>query len=261
MSFKLFFLLLLTSNLYAQDSLRLSKTIPVMAEYIAVDNLENIYVVTPSNDILKYDKTGELKYTQNFKLYGKPTSFDVSNLMEIYVFYREANTVLYLDNTLSERGITDFTTGRFGLVTAVARSYDNGLWVWDQADLQLKKSTKEQQNIISSGNPLVLGTGTITPYLIADNGSNVILVDSNGIIVCDVFANFIRSIKIKKPGIVQLLGQKLYYVSSTQLFMIDIKTFEQKMVYRFNQLPDLAVVAGKRIYTVVKGSGKIEIWE
>ncbi len=259
MPFKLLFLLFFPLAVQAQDSLHLVGSIPVSASLVTADNLGNLYIVNLQNDIVKYDKNGEQKFSQNFKIYGKPTSIDVSNPMEIYVFYREANTVLYLDNTLSERGKTDLATGPFGLVTAAARSYDNGLWVWDQADLQLKKCTKEQENITSSGNPLVLGKGNAAPYLLADNGSRVFMADSNGISVFDVFANFVKKIPIKKPGMIQVLGQKLYYLDSTKLICLDIETMEQRAIFNFTKTPQQAVVSGQRVYNF--SNGKIEMWE
>ncbi len=259
MPLKLLFLLLFPMAVQAQDSLHLVGTMPVSASLIAADNLGNLYVVNLQNDIFKYDKNGEQKFSQNFKLYGKPTSIDVSNPMEIYVFYRDANTVLYLDNTLSERGKTDFTTGPFGLVTAVARSYDNGLWVWDQVDLQLKKCTKEQESVTTSGNPLILGKGNTTPYLIVDNGSKVFMADSNGISVFDVFANFIKKIPIIKPSLIQVLGQELYFLSSNKLISLDAENMKQKTICNFTKTNQQAVVSGKRVYTFSKE--KIEMWE
>src|SRR6478672_5274711 len=92
------------------------------------DNLGNIFVISPTNDIEKYDKNGLKTATANFKVLGNITSIDASNPFEIYVFYRDQNKILYLDNLLNLRGETDLESIGVSQCAAVARSFDNQIW-------------------------------------------------------------------------------------------------------------------------------------
>jgi hypothetical protein len=65
---------------------------------ISSDNLENLFVITPTNDIIKYNKNGQKLATANFKVLGNISSIDAGNPFEIYVFYRDQNKIIFLDN-------------------------------------------------------------------------------------------------------------------------------------------------------------------
>ena len=83
-------------------------SIPVpFGSSIHSDYLENVYVITPTNDITKYNKSGLKLASANFKILGNISWIDASNPFEIYVFFRDQNKLLFLDNLLNLKGECD----------------------------------------------------------------------------------------------------------------------------------------------------------
>src|SRR5574343_2110861 len=117
---------------------------------ISTDNLENLYVATPTNDIIKYDKNGIKLATTNFKVLGNISSIDATNPFEIYVFYRDQNRIIFLDNLLNLRGECDMESIGVSQIACVARSFDNQIWLFDAADQKLKKYAKDLKLISES---------------------------------------------------------------------------------------------------------------
>lgn len=213
----------------------LHKTISIEAKNMETDRLGNLYVVTNNNKLYKYNSDGKLIGTLNYNYVGNITAVDASNPLEVYVFYQELNRILYLDNNLAYRGETDL--GKVGVVqaSAIARSFDNGIWAFDIADLQLKRIDKKGENVQNSGNVRQFVIKQIQPHLIIDNNDKVFVNDSiNGVLVFDVFATYLKTIPIKGAKQLKVIEDDLYYYAQHQLFRYNQKSMK---TFQFN-LPD-----------------------
>src|SRR5690606_30517568 len=82
------------------DSIKMSK-----GKLIEIDPLGNLYITTATNDIIKYDSKGKLLATVNYKVLGNISWIDASNPFEIYVFYRDQNKLIILDNLLNQHSV------------------------------------------------------------------------------------------------------------------------------------------------------------
>lgn len=193
-----------------------------LADVVSADVLGNVYISGSGNTINKY-VNANLKFTQNIKLYGTLTSMDVSNPMEIYVFFKDAAQVLFLDNTLSFRGSMDLS-GK-GMVTCMCRSFDNGIWLFDQAEMQLKKSDKSGNILQTAGNAAMTGARQLNPFAMQDDGNYIYVADStSGFYVYDLNANFVK--KISVPGVTAFYAEshQLRYISNGKIYECDVRT-------------------------------------
>jgi hypothetical protein len=207
----------------------LIKTIPLEAKDIQTDRLGNLYVVSKTNQLYKYNSEGKLLSTLNYKYLGNITLVDATNPMEIYLFYKELNLVVFLDNNLAYRGEMNLVNFGIGQAAAIARSYDNGLWAFDLADLQLKKMDKNGENLQMSGNVRQYITNPSSANFIYDNNDRVFVNDStNGVLVFDVFGTYIKTIPIKESKEVKVINDELYYRQGQQLKKYQLKTFTTK---------------------------------
>lgn len=69
---------------------------------------------------------------------GAPDYVDVTDPFQLLVYYREYGTVLVLDRTLNELSRIDlFANPNIEQPGAIARSYDGGVWVFDDWSYQL----------------------------------------------------------------------------------------------------------------------------
>jgi hypothetical protein len=194
-------------------------TISVLPKLFEIDPLGNTYVVNNANQLYKFNGNGELLSTLNYGYFGNISHIDCSNPLEIYVFYKELNTLIFLDNNLAFRGKINLSDVGITQASVAGRAYDNSIWVFDLGDLQLKKLGRDGRLAQQSGNTLQLIQGNrFNPNYLKDNGNQVFLNDSAiGILVFDVFANYVKTLGIKGVNYFTLSNQHLQYFQGKQL--------------------------------------------
>jgi hypothetical protein len=194
-------------------------TINVLPKIFEIDNLGNFYLINQGNQLYKYNSKGELLGTLNYGYLGNISHLDCSNPMDIYLFYKELNTLVFLDNNLAFRGKINLSDFGISQASVAARAYDNGIWVFDQGDLQLKKLNRDGKLAQQSGNLLQIVEGNrFNPTDLKENGSQVFLNDSAiGIMVFDVFANYSKTINLKGVSNFTVSSKQLNYCLRNQL--------------------------------------------
>jgi len=220
------YFILLTSSLKAQitaDSTNLISSFQVNAKYIQADELCNLYIVNQSNQLYKYNSEGKILATLNYNYNGNISSIDATNPMEIYVFYKELNRVIFLDNNLAYRGEIDLSKNNITQASAIARSYDNGIWVFDNGDLQLKKLDKEGKVFQSSANIKQFTNVDFNPKYIIENTQNVIISDDSICLVFDVFASFVKTFYFKNLKSLQFTNHFLYETQDSLIHILDFR--------------------------------------
>lgn len=241
------------------SSFKLIKTISIDAKDLQTDRLGNLYLVSQTNQLYKYSVEGKLLSTLNYKYLGNITGVDASNPMEIYVFYKELNLVVFLDNSLAYRGEMRLNDVGIGQAAAIARSYDNGIWIFDLADLQLKRINKDGQNLQTSGNIRQYISNNSAVINLYDNNERVFVNDSaNGILVFDVFASYIKTLPIKGCTEIKVIGEELFYEQHHQLYKYELKTF-QTLIYNIPEalkVKDVSIEK-ERLYLLKKGEVSI----
>ena len=124
----------------AQQSIEVSfvkKTKLNIETLIGIDNFETRYYVT-NNELLKSEKGIVLSTYSNIQL-GHITSANTFNPLKIVVFYKAFNTVVILDNRLSEMFKLDFNTIQpFKDITHLTTGIDNTIWLFNQTTQQLE---------------------------------------------------------------------------------------------------------------------------
>ena len=232
----LVFTLMFTSNINAQttlDSTNLVNEFIVNAKFIQADELGNLYIVSPSNQLYKYNTLGKVLATLNYNYNGNISSIDASNPMEIYVFYKEINRVLFLDNNLAYRGELDLTKQNITQASAIARSYDNGIWVFDMGDLQLKKMSKDGNITQSSGNIRQIIKTDFVPITLLENTKQVMLANDSIALLFDVFASFIKTYKFRKTVSFQLNSNYVLQTIDNQINALELKIGINRPVFEF----------------------------
>lgn len=206
----------------------LQSQIPLNGKDLETDRLGNIYVLNQTNQLYKYSPSGKLLSTLNFNYQGNVGLIDPSNPMEIYLFYRELNKVLFLDNNLAYRGECDLSAFGMGQTSAIARAYDNSIWVFDQSDLQLKKISKDGKVSQMSGNiRQYTNSDVISPGFICDNGSRVFVNDSlNGVLVFDLLCNYIKTIALRGCNRIKVIDENIFYFKDSLVFRYNTTNFK-----------------------------------
>ncbi|MBJ7428225.1 MAG: hypothetical protein JHD28_04610 [Bacteroidia bacterium] len=230
------FILIVMGNARAQstlDSTKLVNDFLVNAKFVQADELGNLYIVTPSNQLYKYNTLGKVLATLNFNYNGNISSVDATNPMEIYVFYKEINRVLFLDNNLAYRGELDLTKQDITQASAIARSYDNGIWVFDLGDLQLKKMSKDGTITQTSGNIRQIIKTDFVPTTLLENTKQVMLANDSIALLFDVFASYVKTYKFSKTASFQLNSNYILQTADNQINAIELKIGINRPVFQF----------------------------
>ncbi len=134
--------MLATASSFAQtDSVfKFSKTIAGDFTYFNVDNLDNIYLVNNNNQLKKLNSNGDsVGIFNDVRKYGKLFYIDVTNPLKLLLYYQNFSTVVVLDRFLMIRNVINLRKQNIFNVKAIATSYDNNIWVFDEGDAKLKK--------------------------------------------------------------------------------------------------------------------------
>lgn len=132
---KMLFVLFFTSQLGAQDfTAQLINTQSLEAEtFVGADKFANLFY-TKNRTLFKTEANRTLEFAA-LNL-GEITTVDIVNPFKISVFYKQSNTLVLLDNTLTEITRVNFSTiEEFRNTTLASTANDRRLWLFN-TDLQ-----------------------------------------------------------------------------------------------------------------------------
>ncbi len=176
----------------------LEKFIPGSFSYLDADVLDNIYLITETNQLRKLNSNGDSLASYNdVKKYGNPSLIDVSNPMKILVYYKNFSTVVMLDRLLTFRNSINLRTLNIFSVKALSISYDNNTWIFDEQDYKLKKISDEGTLLQESSDWRMLMPEAPSPIQITDRDKYVYLYDSSkGFYVFDYYGSYKNNIPL-----------------------------------------------------------------
>lgn len=104
-----------------------------------LDKLDQLYTLDRRGRLAKYDAAGTFRFDYANTVLGAPTLADVSNPLQLVLFYEDYQTIVLLDRTLSEIATLDLRASE-GLqrIATAGRAYNDQLWVYDSWDRRLK---------------------------------------------------------------------------------------------------------------------------
>jgi hypothetical protein len=226
------FALLVTPPCSAQnDSLfKLIKTITGNYSYLNVDNLDNVYVVTESNQLKKIYANGDSASVFNdVKQFGTPTYIDVSNPLKILLYYNKFTTTVVLDRFLNIRNNLNFRKKNIFFVNAIGTSYDNNIWLFDEQNFSLKKINDNGIATQESVDWRLLFDTMPSPVKLMDRNNFVYLYDTaKGFYVFDYYGSFKNKLPFLHWEFVEISGDNVYGFNQNKLYSYNLKTTELK---------------------------------
>ena len=121
-------------NAQPLDSLKLFQDQPAkvfeLERFVGYDTYGALYGIT-QNTLFKSAENGEFEFQE--LMLGPISSVDIQNPLTVLIFYRETNTVVFLDNRLNEKRRIDFNQiDAFPTIQWVFNAGSNRLWLMDQ---------------------------------------------------------------------------------------------------------------------------------
>jgi hypothetical protein len=196
--------------------------------FFSLDKLEQLYVVTSTNEVVKYDAKGREQFRFNNNLLGDMGHFDMFNPMSLLCYYPDYLQFIVLDRTLSEVVQVEMSRWGYWNIAALGLASDNRFWVFDGVNLQLKKVDRQGQEVVASPSLIQLTGSTFQPVFLIERGQQVFLTDpQRGVLVFDVFGQLIQKISLLGIERFQVLGRQLIYFRDQNWIAYHLDTFEE----------------------------------
>jgi len=239
----------------AQYNLKPLFQIDTSAVFISTDNLDNIYIVTSRNQLLKYNSSGKLLWNYSNKAFGKLSYVNTTDPMRILLFYSAIQQVVVLNNNLNEITRFNFGTDASRIVTLIATANSNGFWIYDQSNRQLQKLSNEFGSELVSGNINQQTQLAIQPSIIQASDQAVYLYDNSlGILQFDRFGNYISTIKTGAISNFQVHGDEVMFLKDSVWNCYKTSSSLIKTLYTFENKP-LQVSEGSRLIALLTKEG------
>lgn len=153
------FFCLVAISLYGQPRLTLVDSMSVTGELIAVDRLNQLYLLTQEDQLWKTDPGGQPQFQFSDNTLGPLTELDVSNPFNILVFYRAYQLAKVLDRTLNPNIEFDFAGLNLFNVQSLTNGIDNTVWVYDQQEGKIFQ-LDANGSILNQSQDLIFITGS-----------------------------------------------------------------------------------------------------
>jgi len=212
------------ANAQADSSFRPVRAVQGDVIAFTVDNLDNIYLLSSTNQVKKLNEKGDsVAVFNDVKKYGKATLIDVSNPLKVLVYYRDFATIVVLDRLLTIRNTIDLRKQNILQVRAIGQSYDNKIWLYDELENKLKKIDEEGKLLQETPDFRQLFGEAPVPTKIFDQDQFVYLYDSTkGVFVFDYYGALKNKIAITGWKNFKVAGKFIYGSANNKLYRYNI---------------------------------------
>ena len=222
--------------------------------YMKPDLLGNIFTLAQGGQLKKYnavfDSTGVFNEVKRF---GQLHSIKTDNPLRTLLYFKSYRTILLLDRFMQVVNKIDLRKTNIFQVNAIAQSYDNKIWLFDELDARLKKMN--DQGVVeleTSDLRLLLGLNP-TPDVIFELDKYLCMYDAaNGLMLFDQLGAYRNTIPLKGWNNVHGIGEIVIGIKGGKLMGYHLKNLKTM------ELLDLAdqtigserqvVVCGQRLY-------------
>lgn len=213
----------------------------------AADATGHLYVLTPGGQLRKYGPAGDsIGVFNEVRQYGRLTSIDVGNPMKPLLFYADFGTLVVLDRFMRSVNVTDLRRLGIFQAKAVARSYDNQVWVYDGQDTRLRKVSEDGRVLLSTPELRTVMEDPPLPERILDrNGMTYLYDPRRGLYAFDYYGAFRNRLELTGWSHVEVLDGRLMGVRDGRVLEYALRTPGTRETH----LPDTLSHAGPWQFT------------
>ncbi len=199
------------------------------------DPIGNVYIAN-GNNLKKFD--GEQRPAADYtnSNLGDIFSVDVSDPLRILLYFKDHNQIVWVDNYLREIRSPVFLDA-IGIDQAklVCSSSQGGFWVLNGLNNRIRYYDARLQFVYESISLNALTGPDINPsQMIEKNRQLYLNIPGTGILVFDLFGNYLKTLVVDAPSEFQVTERYLYYFKEGQLYSYHLITAEVIPV----ELPD-----------------------
>lgn len=229
--FPLFLILLGLSNSTIAQPFKLIFKIDTAANLAAVDNFGNLFLVTPKNEVMKFNPKGKFLWNYTNNAYGNINQIDVSDPLRVILYYADYQQLIVLNNNLSEISKFNFSTNPNQLVTLVASANNNGFWVYDALNRELIRLSNNFTEDLNTSNLYQRDGLNLQAKFMLNSDEYLFINDiGTGVQIFDRFGNFFKTAVINCNNHFDVSDNQIFYVENKQLHSYNYLTIESKIL-------------------------------
>lgn len=218
--------------------------------FAAVDRPGELYIVTTSGQLQKFDTDGKLVALHKDK--PAPTLFDPRDGSRLFAFFRETRQYSFLNPSFEAVQAFSIDSSFATEPWLACVSGDRNIWLFDVADWTLKK-INATTGALSVEEAVEVKSKQKSNYtFLREYQGFVFLLDvSEGIMIFNSVGKHIRTIEVKNLTYFNFLGEELYYLQGDTLRFFDLfttETREQKLATPGN----FALITDERFFLIRK---------
>ncbi|MFN3530229.1 MAG: hypothetical protein ACK417_09955 [Bacteroidia bacterium] len=202
--------------------------------YFTIDNLGAYYLISRSNELVKYDEQGVWVGNHREQVLGPLRYVDATNPLQLLLFYPEVSALLQLDNMLYPTNRFNIAGLRLSEHSLVCRSFDNNFWLFDERAFRLRKLAFDLRTVVEGEwlqNEL---SGHIAPNYMIEHAERIYLNDpEQGIHLFDLYGRYLKTIAITGLNRMDFFGDYMYYVLDRKLYRYHLRLRQTEVL----QLP------------------------
>jgi len=204
----------------------------VRPQIFTTDKLGNCYVYA-NHQLKKYSSKGTAVAQYNRLDLGNVYTIDASDPMQILLFYKDYNQLVFLDSKLSQIGKSvPLDEINLSDVSAVCKSKQQAVWIYDKYEHKLLHYNMYQKIVDQTINLDRFSQHIGEINFMIENGDALYLNQQNkSILVFDQFGNTIHQLDIQLDKEFQILSDKLIYHNKKQVFINSLKIQKVDTLY------------------------------
>ena len=161
--------------------------------------------------------------------YGKLFSINVTNPLKVLLFYKNFSTIVVLDRFLNVVNSIDLRKQNIFQVKAIAQSYDNNIWLFDEQNNKLKKIADDGRVIFETVDFRTIFDGVPSPTQIFDQDGFVFLYDAEkGVYIFDIYGSFQSKISYTGLKDVSVFGKTMIGIEKETIISYTTGTLVEK---------------------------------
>jgi len=210
----------------------------VSGNFIGIDNLENLYFL--DNNTLSKKSENKTYYYKN-NMYSDLSYLNVKNSMKLKLFYEDYNTLIILDNKLSEISKINFNISDYNkTISKVSSISENNFWVFNEnsSKIEMYNNIKNSFSLTSTeieGEIIDIKSDSKFCWVVTKN--KIYKFNSFGILIHNKEITNIELIKVNDGIVFFKRNNEIYYFDKnlTSDKKLDIENLLIKDFFVINQ--------------------------
>lgn len=212
-----------------------------------INHLTNKYIVD-NDKIIDVNKKDE--YQNQFL--GNINQVDINNPLRLLLFFGESNTIIYLNQELSQIGeaINLDEIGNIE-VKAICSSVTNGFWIFNSFTKRLEYYNEKLKPVHSSEVLNEINSIENNKFELQMYGDRLYLnTYFQGILVFDIYGTYIKTLPIIKANSFQIIGSGILYTLKNQILKYHFESLDNSIIIETNSAINYARFFDEKIYYV-----------